>query len=215
MKKYVCLQCGCVFEHNKGCKTRTPKYCCKKCYSESMKMNKTCKICGKIIENKHSVSMKNRIYCSRECHGMSRRNKKLSDEWREALSEGRKKSEKCKGKNLYNWKGGKETESERLRLHAHKRKSLQKMTIDKDFLKRLLSAQKNKCFYCNADLTEYKAIEHLTPLSRGGDNEPYNLMYSCKSCNSKKRSKTMEEYAISIGKPYLVDKFDYIFSTAI
>jgi len=72
--------------------------------------------------------------------------------------------------------------------------------------------QKNKCFFCECDLTKYKAIEHLTPLSRGGDNQKYNLVYSCKSCNSKKRNKTLEEYAIQTNNFNWIDKFDLIFS---
>ena len=64
-------------------------------------------------------------------------------------------------------------------------------------------------FFCESDLTNYKAIEHLTPVSRGGDNEKYNLVYSCKSCNSKKTTADFrgvrikyKEYllAIKVGK---------------
>ena len=106
MKKYKCIQCEKDFESKKGCKSRQPKYCSRECYAESLKLNKRCKFCGSIIENKHSVSMKNRIYCSRECHGKARRNIPLSNEWKKALSEGRKNSDKCKGK-IFKWKGGK------------------------------------------------------------------------------------------------------------
>ena len=36
----------------------------------------------------------------------------------------------------------------------------------------------------------------------GGDNQRWNLVYSCRSCNSKKHDKTMEEYAITTGDVY-------------
>lgn len=196
MKKYICKICNSEFESKKGCKTRTPLFCSKKCYGESLKMNKTCLLCGKIIQNKHSVSLKNRIYCSKECQGLARKNIPLSVEWKKALSEGRKNSEKCKGKNLYNWKGGKETQLIRHRIYNNKRRTLLNKKIDVLFLEKLILIQNNKCFFCECDLTEYKAIEHLTPVSRGGDNDFYNLVYSCKCCNSKKRQKTLEEYAI-------------------
>ena len=83
------------------------------------------------------------------------------------------------------------------------------------FLERVLKAQNNSCFYCNSSLMEYKAIEHLTPVSKGGDNDIYNLVYSCKSCNSNKRQLTLEEYAIKTGNLYWLDKFDYIYSSAL
>ena len=211
MKTYKCLQCEKDFESKKGCKSRQPKYCSRECYAESLKLNKRCKFCGSIIENKHSVSMKNRIYCSRECHGKARRNIPLSNEWKKALSEGRKNSDKCKGKNLYNWKGGKETEPFRLKQAFYKRKKGLKEKMPIEFLQKVLKAQDNKCFFCECDLTEYKAIEHLTPVSKGGDNNFYNLVYSCKSCNSKKRQKTLEEFALSTGNIHWLGKWEHLF----
>lgn len=197
MKIYICEHCKVEFESKKGCKTRTPKFCSTKCYAESMKLNIKCKLCGKIIENKHSVSLKNRIYCSKECQGKARKGIKLSDEWKKALSEGRKKSDKCKGKNLYNWKGG-ITNTRILtkeRYYRTKHNIIGKLPVE--ILDKILKLQGNKCFFCDTDLTKYKAIEHLTPVTKNGDNSFYNLVYSCKSCNSKKRQKTLEEFAIN------------------
>ena len=215
MNKYTCLNCGSEFESKKGCKSRVPKFCSSKCYGYSLKLNIKCKICGNIIENKHSVSIKNRKYCSKECQGIARRNVPLSEEWKTALSEGRKKSEKCKGKNLYNWKGGKETELIRYRTYNNKRRTLLNKKIDVVFLEKLISIQNNKCFFCECDLTEYKAIEHLTPVSRGGDNDIYNLVYSCKSCNSTKRQQTLEEYAMKNKRFDLLQKWEDLFVNII
>ena len=208
MNTYKCQQCGNDFESKKGCKTRQPKYCSKKCYGESLKLNIKCKLCGSIIENKHSASMKNRVYCSRECQGKARRNVPLSDAWKKALSEGRKNSDKCKGKNLYNWKGGKETEQIRIRQAYYKRKNNLKLKMPIEKLNNILAVQENKCFFCEGDLSEYKAIEHLNPVSKGGDNEFYNLVYSCKPCNSKKRQQTLEEYALNTGNVHWLNKWE-------
>ena len=195
MKKYICQECKKEFESKKGCKSRTPKYCSKECYSESLKLHIKCKLCGCEIENKHSVSMKNRIYCSKECQSKSRQNIPLTDEWKKALSDGRKKSEKCKGENLYNWRGGENTFHIRMKEYYYKRKKNLCKNMPIDFLEKLIIWQDNKCFFCESDLSEYKAIEHLTPVSKGGDNDIFNLVYSCKSCNSKKRVNTLEEYS--------------------
>ena len=211
MKTYKCQYCGDDFESKKGCKSRQPKYCSNKCYAESMKLNIKCKLCGKVIENKHSGSMKNRIYCSKECQSKARRNITLSEEWRKSLSDGRKNSDKCKGENLYNWKGGKETEPFRLKQAFYKRKKGLKEKMPIEFLQKILKAQDNKCFFCECDLTEYKAIEHLTPVSKGGDNHFYNLVYSCQSCNSKKRQQTLEEFALNTGNIQWLEKWEQLF----
>jgi hypothetical protein len=215
MKDYTCIQCSSVFQSKKGCKSRTPKFCSNKCYAESMKLNIKCKLCEKVIENKHSVSIRNRKYCSKECQGKARQGIKLSENWRKALSEGRKKSEKCKGQNLYNWKGGKETQLLRIKSSLYKRKMRLTKVFPKAFLYKMLVAQKNMCFYCDNDLTEYKAIEHLTPVSKGGDNDIFNLVYSCKSCNSKKRQKTLEEFAIKTNRLFLLSKWEKLFIEAL
>jgi 5-methylcytosine-specific restriction endonuclease McrA len=187
-----CQTCGVEFTSKKVCKNRIVKYCGKICYAQSLR---------KPIKEKLPRK--------------SRKGIPLSIEWRLALSEGRKASDKCKGPNLYNWKGGKDTLSHRMTVHANKRRSAQNIEIDKDFLINLLSAQNNECFYCEKKLSDYKAIEHLTPLSRGGDNQKYNLVYSCKSCNSQKRSKTLEEFAIENKRFDWLDKFDVVFPAAL
>lgn len=55
----------------------------------------------------------------------------------------------------------------------------------------------SKCYFCGrlAD-----TIDHLTPLSRGGDNKLDNLVPACRSCNSSKRTKTLEEYLTYLRK---------------
>lgn len=215
MKEYNCIQCNVTFTSKKGCKSRTPKFCSKQCYGESLKIQVTCNHCGNVIENKHSSTMKNRVYCSVICRAESRKNKPLPENWKLALSEGRKKSLKCKGENLYNWRGGKETELIRRKEYFYKRKKLLKLDMPVEYLRNVLIAQNNKCFFCEEELNNYKAIEHLTPVSKGGDNHPFNLVYSCKSCNSTKRQQTLEEFAIKNKRFDWLEKFDYIYATAI
>lgn len=50
----------------------------------------------------------------------------------------------------------------------------------------------NRCYYCNCEgkLT----IEHRIPISKGGTNYPANIVPACRSCNSKKGSKTEKEF---------------------
>lgn len=209
---YTCLNCNKEFKSKKKSYNRTPKYCSLLCYGETLKLNKRCKLCNNIIQNKNSVSIKNRVYCSKDCQSKARKNIPLSNEWKLKLSEGRKNSDKCKGSNLYNWKGGKDTIKIRIKESFYKRKYLLRQKLNINFLNNLIIEQNNKCFYCESDLTNYKAIEHLTPVSKGGDNYNYNIVYSCKNCNSKKRVNTLEEYVIKNNKYYLLDKWDMIYA---
>lgn len=49
----------------------------------------------------------------------------------------------------------------------------------------------DKCAYCGKKGEE---VEHLVPRSRGGSNRISNLVLSCRKCNEKKGSLTLEEF---------------------
>lgn len=214
-KQYTCLNCKNTFYSKKKCVSRTPMYCSSKCYGETLRVHKKCKLCASEIENKHSVGMKNRVYCSPECQGKARRGKQLNEDWRNKISQARKDSNKVRGTKHYNWKGGEETLKDRLIQYRHKRRSSIKKEIPIEFLEKLFNNQDKKCFYCEKDISNSKTLEHLTPVSRGGDNDVYNLVYSCKSCNSKKRQQTLEEYTLKTKMYHLPKKWEILFTESI
>jgi len=49
-----------------------------------------------------------------------------------------------------------------------------------------------QCQYCGS--SENLTIDHRTPRSRGGGNEPKNLTCACKRCNSSKGPQTEDEF---------------------
>lgn len=204
-REYICQSCGQPFISNKGCKTRIPKYCSRKCAGVGNAKIKVCAWCGKEYYN-----WTRKKYCSRECAIEALRGVPLPKEQCQKISEARKASIKCRGENLYNWKGGRATYAQRMNLHSKRRRSALKMPLDADYLRLLNRLQRNKCFYCGCDMGTHPSLEHLTPVSKGGDNHRWNLVYACQSCNSKKHNKTLEEYAIKIGSLFLVDKYDLI-----
>lgn len=52
-----------------------------------------------------------------------------------------------------------------------------------------------KCAYCGKLLSTYTVtIDHVVPLSRGGTNDPENLRWCCKKCNTAKGSKLYDEW---------------------
>ena len=46
-----------------------------------------------------------------------------------------------------------------------------------------------RCVYCGTALGfEHTTLDHVTPLSRGGDHDPGNLVAACQACNQLKGS---------------------------
>lgn len=56
----------------------------------------------------------------------------------------------------------------------------------------LCTKQDWKCTYCGRERP--LAPDHKIPLSRGGSNKLDNITPACKSCNSRKGSKTYDEF---------------------
>ena len=49
------------------------------------------------------------------------------------------------------------------------------------------------CTYCHVRFRGDKTIDHVIPVSRGGSNDIENLVVCCRSCNSTKGVKSLEE----------------------
>ena len=64
--------------------------------------------------------------------------------------------------------------------------------------------QNFKCQYCGTDLKGEKRnnlhLDHLIPQSKGGKNEPSNLILTCANCNCSRQDKAWESFADRNGK---------------
>lgn len=66
----------------------------------------------------------------------------------------------------------------------------------------LLNDTSNFCCYCGLRFKkkaigvhgQFKTVDHLVPLSKGGSNQPYNKKSSCQDCNFDKNDKLPEAY---------------------
>lgn len=58
-------------------------------------------------------------------------------------------------------------------------------------IKEILSVFKNKCAYCKKPA---ETIDHVVPLTKGGTNNPTNLVPACFSCNSSKGNKDIWQW---------------------
>ncbi len=54
-----------------------------------------------------------------------------------------------------------------------------------------------KCHYCNKQLTRFSStLDHIHPVSKGGDNSFHNLITACLHCNSERGNKPIMDYLV-------------------
>jgi 5-methylcytosine-specific restriction endonuclease McrA len=58
-----------------------------------------------------------------------------------------------------------------------------------DDLTRQHEDQGGRCWWCSEPLGDDATVDHVVPVSRGGQNTPENIVMSCISCNSRKRTR--------------------------
>ncbi len=53
------------------------------------------------------------------------------------------------------------------------------------------------CAYCGKQLTRFTAtLDHITPVSEGGDNSAENLKTACLQCNSRKTARPLGDFLV-------------------
>ena len=58
---------------------------------------------------------------------------------------------------------------------------------------RVLTEHGFSCYYCGKqDLWTH--VDHVTPICRGGENTPRNIVPACRDCNSRKKHRTEKEF---------------------
>jgi len=63
--------------------------------------------------------------------------------------------------------------------------------------------QKGLCYYCGDKISIAKStIDHILPLSKGGDNIESNRVLTCKRCNKMKADMNIVEFKCQIIKVY-------------
>jgi hypothetical protein len=67
-------------------------------------------------------------------------------------------------------------------------------TIPKSIRFEVLKRDSFKCQYCGASAPDVLLhIDHINPVSKGGDNNIFNLVTSCESCNLGKKNKLLTD----------------------
>ena len=70
------------------------------------------------------------------------------------------------------------TTTERIKVRREMTQTLRDSIMDKKVRK-----QKNVCWYCARPITMADHLDHLLPVSRGGNNDINNLVAACVECN--------------------------------
>lgn len=59
----------------------------------------------------------------------------------------------------------------------------------------ILESQDYKCVYCKTDISKYHELDHIMPLSLGGEHSIENVQCTCKRCNVRKSGKHPDVWA--------------------
>lgn len=188
-KAYKCLYCGKEFYSRCGYKNHTPKFCSNTCKAEYTKAN--------YKKKEYRITCKE---CGKEIVvGTNRQHQRYC-------------SVSCVNAHKTFYEKGKRV---RVRVAARARRAALTIPLDIKFTTALLIAQRGKCAFCGTSLKDNKTIEHLQPISRGGNNQKYNIVWLCKHCNCQKGALTYSEYVDKYERWELIDVLDDILAKAI
>lgn len=83
-----------------------------------------------------------------------------------------------------------------LRAAAHRRRLrlIGMGTFTASDIERQGISQKWRCWWCGKDCKDKYHVDHLIPISRGGHNNPTNIVIACPLCNNKKYNKLPYEF---------------------
>lgn len=126
-------------------------------------------------ENKEKVSQYNKEYYRQHASELLPKIRDRVAKWRKANRE------------QYNW---------HMRQAQHRRRKAKEggVVYQSDFFM-MCEIFDWKCAYCGSELTpETATIDHIIPLSRGGEHSINNIAPACSRCNSQKGDKTAEEF---------------------
>lgn len=80
-------------------------------------------------------------------------------------------------------------------IRAANRKRTRRQPIERDVRAAVWARTNGHCWYCGSKTNPFDdfAIDHVIPVSAGGSNEHSNLVPSCRTCNSRKQARPVEE----------------------
>ncbi len=72
--------------------------------------------------------------------------------------------------------------------------------LPKGTVQRIGDSQRWRCAICRRSIRSRYHVDHIHPLSRGGDHVPRNIQLLCVSCNVRKQARDPIDYMRSLGR---------------
>ena len=154
-----------------------------------------CKECTKAYRNRPDVRKRAREYMREYMREYSQREEykqKKREYMRQYLQDPEVREQRCEyGRKWYRANRDR-VQANVLRYQARKRKATGDYTPED--IQLIGDRQGWRCWYCQEDCKDNYHIEHRVPISRGGSNDPSNIVISCPTCNLSKRDKLPHEW---------------------
>lgn len=81
--------------------------------------------------------------------------------------------------------------------HARRRAGIGESVISAIEWQQIMNNTDWKCVYCQISLTpKNRSLDHIIPLSKGGQHHIDNLVACCRTCNSKKGNKKVSDFSV-------------------
>ena len=167
---------------------------CKECRAETRR--------GYNKKNKEKVKQwKKNEYIRSSAFYKARASKNYQDNKKVTLSRIHNRYEKKKKEiitYIANWR---KKNPDKISYYAHKRRLIIKhlfFKVTKKDLNRQLERQNFECFWCHVKLIN-PTIDHVLPVSKGGRHSIGNIVFACKSCNSRKNNKLVIQFLYDSG----------------
>ena len=128
--------------------------------------------------------------------------RKYSKKWREENREkicgySQKYHEKNRDKERETNRKWREENREKIHEYASKRRARErtaKGTHTASDIRLIYERQGRRCWWCQCKLGREYHVDHRIPLTKGGSNDPSNLVISCSACNLSKGAKLPHEW---------------------
>jgi len=133
-----------------------------------------CEECGATSAKKPHLLRKGFRFCSRKCSGS----------WH---------GKNTKGEKSPRWRGGARVVGRNAGIRRRAREK--GAAVEKVSREDVVMKYGRECYICGRALCDKQlTIDHVIPLSKGGAHTLHNLRPACRSCNSRKHYKLLEEF---------------------
>lgn len=206
-KTKSCEYCGAVFEYERSLARFCSRLCGERSYRshrrQPLPAPRPCEHCKEMFQ----PSRVNNKYCSKQCVQaafladkpgyMVRAQKRYLSQDPERHRQQVERKRRWNKENADKIRAYSYGYKEQYRVNTRNRRAQLAAAKGSHTLDEVWSMAESQCWlcaYCEDPLFGEYHVDHMVPISRGGDNGWWNLAITCPRCNFSKNAKTAEEY---------------------